>query len=395
MRILIIGQLKGFHIPVSGGPERAFKNQIIAFSKYGSKHTFTAVLIGFKEPQIPSFSQSILLYPTRYDFIDKPVFSVYIMHLRKKIKDIVEDTEPDLVFLHDPFYIMLLPHNISNISTFLHGPFWLQGTIIYSRYLDFTRLLYRKLIIEKMNRIGLKKSNNIICVTKYLKEVLPQDIKLKTLVLENPVDEKFLNIVRNPFREKEVITILTVGRFAPVKGYETLLYGINRLLKIAPYLRSRIRVRIVALYQRSFDWYYRKIQRLINLFNLNNLFEIIANIPSDKALLKEYSSADIYVHSSFSEGLPNAIQEAMASQLPIIASRVGGIPDVISNGYNGLLFEPGDAHSLAEHLLKVIDNKDYREALGKNARQTAAFRWHPHVYTERFEKILGNLYEQI
>jgi hypothetical protein len=84
MRILLIGQLKGFHIPVSGGPERAFKNQIIAFSKYGSKHTFTVVLIGFKEPQIPSFSQSVLLYPTRYDFIYKPVFRVYASPKKNK-----------------------------------------------------------------------------------------------------------------------------------------------------------------------------------------------------------------------------------------------------------------------------------------------------------------------
>jgi glycosyltransferase involved in cell wall biosynthesis len=395
MKVLIIGQLKGFYTTVSGGPERAFRNQIIAFSKYGSKHIITAAIFGFRESQIHSFSQRVHLYPIHHDVSSKPIFSVDVMNVRRILKNLINSVEPDLVLLHDPVYIMLLSRNISNVSTFLHGPFWLQSTIMYPKPSVFIRLLYRRLIIEKISFMGLKKSNYIICVTRYLKEALPHHFKSKALVLENPVDEKFLSIVRKSSQDKDTITVLSVGRLVPVKGYETLLYAINRILKKAPYLRNKVQVRIVAGYQRSFDWYYRKIQKLIDLLNLNNTVKIITNISGDKELLEEYANADIYVHTSFSEGLPNAIQEAMASQLPVIASRVGGIPDVISDGYNGLLFQPGNVNSLVKNLLKVINDEECREFLGKNGRRVAKARWHPSVYIRILEMIIDDAFNYI
>jgi glycosyltransferase involved in cell wall biosynthesis len=392
MKILIVGQLKGFHTTVSGGPERVFRNQIMAFNKYGLKHTIIAVLLGFKELQTYSFSQKIYLYPVYYDFSNKPIWSADVINVRRIVKNLIDNTEPNLVFLHDPVYITLVPRDISNISTFLHGPFWLQSMIMYSRLSDFIRLLYRRLIIEKTSIMGLKRSNYIICITRYLKEVLPYHFKFKALVLENPVDERFLSIVRKSSRGKDTITILSVGRLVPVKGYEILLYAISKVFKEAPHLRNKVQMRIVAGYQRSFEWYYRKIQKLINSLNLNNTVKIITNISRDEELFKEYANADIYVHTSFSEGLPNAVQEAMASQLPVIASRVGGIPDVILDGHNGLLFQPGDVDSLAKSLLKVINDEEYREFLGKNARYTAKARWHPSIYIRILEMVIDEAF---
>ena len=391
MKILIIGQLKGFESQISGGPERVFKNQIIGFSKYGTKHTIIATLLGFKEFEIPSFSRKILLYPVSYDVTNKPIFSADTIHARRVIKNITEFEDPDFILLHDPSYIVLLPNNISSIATFLHGPFWLQSGNIYPRVADITKLLYRRLVFEEVSRSGLMKSQYIICITEYLRKILPENIRSKALVLENPVDDRFFLIKRETSKNKEVVSILSVGRLSPVKGYETLVLAIKNLLKSNDSFKNKIQVRIVAAYQKSFDWYYRRILQLIKNYNLDNIINIITNVPSDEALIREYTNADVYVHTSFSEGLPNAIQEAMASGLPIIASNVGAIPSIIKNGYNGLIFNVGDANALSQYIIKLATEPIYRLKIGESARATAYRRWSLSSYIVRFDLITNYL----
>lgn len=86
---------------------------------------------------------------------------------------------------------------------------------------------------------------------------------------------------------------------------------------------------------------------------------------------KFYRAADVYVLPSASEGLPNALLEAMASGLPCIASRLPGITDtVIDDGRNGVLVESGDLASLANALRAVLDDPARARELGRLARET-------------------------
>jgi glycosyltransferase involved in cell wall biosynthesis len=85
--------------------------------------------------------------------------------------------------------------------------------------------------------------------------------------------------------------------------------------------------------------------------------------------------ADIYVQPSFQEGLPNAVLEAMAMGLPIIATRVSGNEDVVADGDNGLLVPPGDPHALAEAILDLVRNPDRRRAFAEAARASVPERF--------------------
>ncbi len=78
---------------------------------------------------------------------------------------------------------------------------------------------------------------------------------------------------------------------------------------------------------------------------------------------------DIFVLPSLKEGLPYALMAAMSAGIPAIASRVGGIPDLITNGETGLLTEPKDAKSLGEVLHRLLVSPDMRERLGSAARK--------------------------
>ncbi len=81
------------------------------------------------------------------------------------------------------------------------------------------------------------------------------------------------------------------------------------------------------------------------------------------------SIADCFVFPSRKEGFPNALMEAMASKLACVASLVGGVEDLITDGVNGLLFEAENSASLAEKCLGVFSMKEQSLSIGENARQ--------------------------
>ena len=78
---------------------------------------------------------------------------------------------------------------------------------------------------------------------------------------------------------------------------------------------------------------------------------------------------DIFVLPSLKEGLPYVILEAGLARLPVIASSVGGIPEIIENGKDGLLVPPANSKELATAIKKLVGNKTLRENLAKNLRE--------------------------
>nr|RIY01666.1 glycosyltransferase family 1 protein [Deinococcus sp. RM] len=87
-----------------------------------------------------------------------------------------------------------------------------------------------------------------------------------------------------------------------------------------------------------------------------------------KNLLK---SADIFVLPSYDEGLPMALLEAMSYSIPVITTNVGGIPEVISSGTEGILLTPGDIISLKVAIEDLAKNRDLRQSMGENGRRAS------------------------
>lgn len=85
--------------------------------------------------------------------------------------------------------------------------------------------------------------------------------------------------------------------------------------------------------------------------------------------------ASLYVQASHQEGLPNAVLEAMASALPVVATRVSGHEDVVQEGHTGLLVPPGDADALTAALQRMLDHPALRESMGRAGRE-AVLRAH-------------------
>jgi len=109
------------------------------------------------------------------------------------------------------------------------------------------------------------------------------------------------------------------------------------------------------------------------------------------ALREAYAQADIYCLPSYVEGLPMGVLEAMAFALPIVASRVGGIPDIVDDGVHGLLVQPGGVNGIAGALKRLIDNRDERDAMGAACRERVLSRYSP----EHVSILLGRLYRSL
>lgn len=115
---------------------------------------------------------------------------------------------------------------------------------------------------------------------------------------------------------------------------------------------------------------------------------VIGFVPEAKQYLKAF---DTFVLPSVKEGLPYAVMEAMAAGLPVVASHVGGIPDLISDQTTGLLTRAKDPRALARQIQYMIDNEDHRRAMGMRAQEKIA-QSHP---LERMITATANLYHEL
>ena len=163
------------------------------------------------------------------------------------------------------------------------------------------------------------------------------------------------------FFNEDSIVIGSVGRMAAVKDYPNLTHAFVRLLQLEPTLRERLRLLIVGEGESR-----NTCLRLLNQHGAGQL----AWLPGERSDIPELMAAmDIFVLPSLGEGISNTILEAMATGLPVIATRVGGNPELVQEGVTGRLVPPADSEALAQALLEYVHDAKRRHAHGRAARE--------------------------
>src|SRR5664280_40996 len=113
--------------------------------------------------------------------------------------------------------------------------------------------------------------------------------------------------------------------------------------------------------------------------------------PEKRDVADWMRAIDVFVVPSSSESFPNALLEAMSCGCCVIASRVGGIPELVSHGRNGLLFEAGDLDGLTRALTTVTFDKSLRDRLGQEASRTAHENFSIQIAARRMEEIYDSV----
>ena len=178
-----------------------------------------------------------------------------------------------------------------------------------------------------------------------------------------------------------VPTIVCVGRLSPEKGQTGLLRAFARLRPNHPGLRLRL----------VGDGPDRDaLERLSEDLGVNDSVTFAGRLPEPDALV-EIARADLLVLPSFMEGLPIVLMEAMALGVPVIASRVAGIPELVTDGKTGLLFAPSDWDELAQCIARLLSDEELCATLTQNGK----FKITSEFDTRKSATELGNLFRTV
>jgi glycosyltransferase involved in cell wall biosynthesis len=174
------------------------------------------------------------------------------------------------------------------------------------------------------------------------------------------------------------IVVLYAGRVIPAKGLLVLVEAFKKIVQVCPDLLL-LAAGSAGLGFASPEEVWRELQAYEQLVRQEALgwpVRFLGDVPQPR-LPDFYRAGDIFVCPSvYQEPLGMVNLEAAAAGLPVVASAVGGIPEVVRHGQNGLLVPPGDAQALADALLRLISDRALRERLGRSAQDMARqFDW--------------------
>jgi sugar transferase (PEP-CTERM/EpsH1 system associated) len=170
---------------------------------------------------------------------------------------------------------------------------------------------------------------------------------------------------RQPLRERFAATeqdfvVGTVSRLVAIKDHVTLLKGTERLISRG--MSVRVLIAGSGTERRNLEGYVNSSPFLAGRVSFLGACDDVPEL---------LNALDAFVLPSLTEGMSNTILEAMATGLPIVATRVGGNPELIQDGRSGLLFDPGDAGRLASHIETLYHDMGLRERLGAASRDRA------------------------
>jgi glycosyltransferase involved in cell wall biosynthesis len=152
-------------------------------------------------------------------------------------------------------------------------------------------------------------------------------------------------------------TLVTVARMTyPAKGHDDLLHAVALVRAQVPALR----VLLVGDGPREHE-----LRRLASVLGLDDVVRFLGRRDDVPALL---ARADLVCHPSRMEGLPNAVMEAMAAARPIVATAVGGTPELVQDGVHGLLVRPEEPEELAQGILTLLADPARGARMGRAAR---------------------------
>ena len=314
----------------------------------------------------------------RYSFSYFPFFKYLSLSLLKSIRTDSAQILHINGFQH-PLMNALLCYATSNKKASVLTTHGMQEGLVKISQLPFSKIVSYIIV-----NVYLKKLDHIIALSETDRQSL-ESLGLnanKISVIPNGIDKgKFVN--RDHFvKIDNSYKILSVGGISRRKRFDDLIKALNIVkdkLDFTAYIVGYI----------IDENYFKQLKRLISDFNLDNRVNIC--VAATNAQVTDcYLSADSFVLASDGETSPLVVMEAMYAGLPVIATRVGGVPDLIKDAYNGYLVDVGEPGQIADRILSVYENNDMRKSFSeRNVELAQVFDWEviAHETTEIYKKI--------
>ena len=276
----------------------------------------------------------------------------------------------------------------------------IQPIISHNSVMFFSNKILSKFYLSQVNKIiavteNIQHSLIMAGVPHYKIEIVPPgiDISIYNPSISGGDVRKYFGI------GSDLPLLLYVGNLTKIKGIHIFIDALKVIVKRFPDMKLLMALNMplskyeeedtAGLYDTERDF---EIKEKIKSYGLNNNIiplGIVKNMPQVMA------ASDVFITPFLNTvgvvDYPTSLLEAMAVGKPVIATRVGGIPEIVKRKENGLLVEPGDVHELKNALLYILENKDEAKRMGENAAKYVAENYSVDAIVEKMERV----YEEV
>jgi glycosyltransferase involved in cell wall biosynthesis len=175
--------------------------------------------------------------------------------------------------------------------------------------------------------------------------------------------------------------VVSAGRLSPEKGHTYLIDAVSTIVSTSPELKIKV---LIA----GSGPCGKNLKEQISEKGLQQRVKLIGHCSDLDAL---FSVADLFVLPSLSEGSPNVLLESMAARVPIVATKVGGVTELVKNGESAILVPPGDSESLKTAILELLMNRSRAIQLASVAFENARLLFN----VSRRDELLLSIYSRV
>lgn len=269
------------------------------------------------------------------------------------------------------FCLKKINPDIVHVQNIGHGiPALLSKKLLGKPYVVFgrgTEVYFKRGYLFVILQQVLKNADEVVALTNRMKQEMKKIYNREISIIPNGIDiESLKEFQKKTIHKTNTKKIIFVGSLYQVKGVSYLIHAMKRITEN----NKNIELLIVG------DGYDREyLKNLVMQLNLEKSVIFIGEIPHDE-VAKYLSNADVFVLPSLSEGFPNILLEAMAVGIPIVATKVGGLPEIITDNKNGFLVEPKNSDQLADKILHLLRSPKLQKQISyNNLRKASAYSW--------------------
>ncbi len=239
------------------------------------------------------------------------------------------------------------------------------------------------LLLKLTEGYGRRRVPNIILISEYVRGFLPTKNKIRgSWLIENPVADSYFDIDR----QFEPGRIFCCSRIRPLKN----ILGMIKAFALVAQQFPDSQLRIAGAAETA---YIEKCRKQVESEGLQDKVHFLGNI-SIRDVQLELSKANCLAAPSFQENAPLTIAEAMAAGVPVVAARVGGIPEMVEDGRTGLLVDPHDSDGIFEAVSKILSDQKLAQSMGKRAKEAAGGRFKALAVCEKTLQAYREVLEQ-
>jgi glycosyltransferase involved in cell wall biosynthesis len=375
MRIAMLGSFPPDPTKVHGGVAAVIRNLATEIAKLPDTDVHVLNTVPGADGQRHQNWQGL----TIHNLPGQSAFGNLTLHWRDRrtLARATSDLRPDIVHAHgtDARAAAALQTSFAVVVT-VHGILYRE--MVAGRDL---RAALRRHVMTALERRVLGQAGDIITIARYVQDAVEPYTSARFHRIANPVHSRFFDQETSD----DGTSVLSVATVQPRKGQLVLVDAFARIHDRFPEARLRLIGKPVD------RQYAAAVRDRIEQHDLADSVEL-AGFKSDEELEHAFRTCTAFILGSREESSPVSIAEAMTLGKPVIATRVGGVPDLVDDGKTGYVVDYGDVAGTAWALERILGDAEHRRSFGQAARVRAERDFHPAAIARRtrdvYEKIL-------